>query len=41
MIGQIRSGRREVVMNPLVGGLPLDAGWASLQLLTDEVLPHV
>ncbi|ORB84901.1 luciferase [Mycobacterium kansasii] len=41
LIDQIRSGRREVVMNPLVGGLPLDAGWASLQLLTDKVLPRV
>jgi alkanesulfonate monooxygenase SsuD/methylene tetrahydromethanopterin reductase-like flavin-dependent oxidoreductase (luciferase family) len=41
LINQIHSGRREVVMNPLVGGLPIDAGWASLQLLTDEVLPHV
>ncbi len=38
---QIRCGRREVVMNPLVGGLPIDQGWASLQLLTDEVLPWV
>jgi alkanesulfonate monooxygenase SsuD/methylene tetrahydromethanopterin reductase-like flavin-dependent oxidoreductase (luciferase family) len=41
LIKQIRSGRKEVVMNPLVGGLPIDAGWASLHLLTDEVLPHV
>ncbi len=41
LINQIHSGRREVVMNPLVGGLPIDAGWASLELLTDEVLPHV
>jgi alkanesulfonate monooxygenase SsuD/methylene tetrahydromethanopterin reductase-like flavin-dependent oxidoreductase (luciferase family) len=38
---QIRCGRREVVMNPLIGGLPIDEGWASLQLLTDEVLPRV
>lgn len=28
-------------MNPLVGGLPVDDGWASLRLLTDAVLPHV
>lgn len=41
LIAQIRSGRREVVMNPLVGGLPVDDGWASLQRLVDEVLPHV
>ncbi|MFZ1179820.1 MAG: LLM class flavin-dependent oxidoreductase [Mycobacterium sp.] len=41
LIDQIRSGRKEVVMNPLIGGLPIDAGWASLHLLTDKVLPHV
>jgi alkanesulfonate monooxygenase SsuD/methylene tetrahydromethanopterin reductase-like flavin-dependent oxidoreductase (luciferase family) len=41
LIGQIRGGRREVVMNPLVGGLPIDEGWASLRLLTEKVLPHV
>ena len=41
LIDQIRCGRKEVVMNPLVGGLPIDAGWASLHLLIDEVLPHV
>jgi alkanesulfonate monooxygenase SsuD/methylene tetrahydromethanopterin reductase-like flavin-dependent oxidoreductase (luciferase family) len=41
LIGQIRSGRKDIVMNPLVGGLPIDAGWASLQLLTDRVLAHV
>jgi hypothetical protein len=38
---QIRCGRREIVMNPLVSGLPIDEGWAGLHLLTDEVLPHV
>jgi hypothetical protein len=31
----------EIVINPLVGGLPIDEGWASLQLLTDQVLPRV
>ena len=41
LIDQIRCGRQEIVMNPLVGGLPIDEGWASLQLLTDQVLPHV
>ncbi|OBI14004.1 LLM class flavin-dependent oxidoreductase, partial [Mycobacterium sp. E2497] len=41
LVDQIRAGRREVVMNPLMGGLPIDAGWASLHLLTDDVLPHV
>lgn len=41
LVAQIRSGRTEVVVNPLVGGLPIDDGWASLQLLVDDVLPHV
>ncbi|MGO9928465.1 MAG: LLM class flavin-dependent oxidoreductase [Mycobacterium sp.] len=41
LIDQIRGGRKEVVMNPLIGGLPIDEGWASLHLLTDKVLPNV
>jgi alkanesulfonate monooxygenase SsuD/methylene tetrahydromethanopterin reductase-like flavin-dependent oxidoreductase (luciferase family) len=41
LISQIRSGRKEVVMNPLIGGLPLQDGWASLRLLGDTVLPAV
>ncbi len=41
LIDQIRSGRKEVVMNPLIGGLPIDEGWASLHLLADKVLPYV
>ncbi|MGO9511581.1 MAG: LLM class flavin-dependent oxidoreductase [Mycobacterium sp.] len=41
LIDQIRCGRESIVMNPLMGGLPIDAGWASLQLLTEKVLPHV
>ncbi|UXA07303.1 LLM class flavin-dependent oxidoreductase [Mycobacterium sp. SMC-2] len=41
LIEQIRRGRKEIVTNPLIGGLPIDAGWASLQLLADEVLPRV
>ena len=41
LIGQIRSGRKEVVINPLMGGLPLDEGWASLRLLGEDVLPRV
>ena len=41
LIDQIRSGRKDVVVNPLVGGLPIDDGWASLHRLVDEVLPHV
>lgn len=34
---QIEAGRKEVVMNPLIGGLPLDAGWASLRLLGELI----
>lgn len=41
LVEQILAGRREVVINPLVGGLPLEEGWASLHLLADEVLPRV
>ena len=41
LVAQIRGGRREVVINPLIGGLPVDAGWASLRLLVDEVLPAI
>lgn len=41
LIAQIRGGRTDIVMNPLVGGLPIDEGWASLHRLVDEVLPHV
>lgn len=41
LVDQILAGRREVVINPLVGGLPLEEGWASLHLLADEVLPRV
>ncbi len=41
LLDQIANGRREVVMNPLVGGLPLEEGWASLHLLTEKVLPAV
>ncbi len=41
LVDEIRCGRKEVVINPLVGGLPLDAGWASLHLLAEQVLPAV
>lgn len=41
LIAQIGGGRREVVMNPLMGGLPAEEGWASLRLLTENVLPAV
>lgn len=41
LIDQIRGGRKEVVVNPLIGGLPIDEGWAGLHLLVDEVLSCV
>ncbi len=41
LIAQIKSGRREIVINPLIGGLPLEEGWASLRLLVERVLPAV
>jgi alkanesulfonate monooxygenase SsuD/methylene tetrahydromethanopterin reductase-like flavin-dependent oxidoreductase (luciferase family) len=28
-----------IVLHPLVGGMPIDEAWKSVQLLTDEVLP--
>jgi hypothetical protein len=30
-----------LVMHPLVGGMPVDEAWKSVQLLTDKVLPAV
>jgi len=27
------------VLHPLVGAMPIDEAWRSVQLLTDEVLP--
>ncbi len=41
LITQIASGRTDIVMNPLIGGLPLEQGWSSLHLLADNVLPAV
>ena len=41
LVEQISRGRREVVVNPLVGGLPLELGWQSLRLLAEDVLPRV
>lgn len=41
LVNEIRRGRGEVVMNPLIGGLPIDEGWASLQLPAEQVLPAV
>lgn len=39
LVDQIHGGRVEVVINPLIGGLPVEVGWSSLRLLVDEVLP--
>ncbi|WP_287034379.1 LLM class flavin-dependent oxidoreductase [Mycobacterium sp.] len=41
LLAQIHGGRKDIVMNPLVGGLPIDEGWASLHRLVDEVLPNM
>lgn len=41
LIGEIRAGRKEVVINPLMGGLPLDEGWSVLRLLGERVLPAI
>lgn len=41
LLAQISGGRREIVINPLVGGLPIDDGWACLYRLVDEVFPHL
>jgi alkanesulfonate monooxygenase SsuD/methylene tetrahydromethanopterin reductase-like flavin-dependent oxidoreductase (luciferase family) len=29
-----------LILHPLCGGLPIDAGWASLQLFADKVMPY-
>ncbi|MFE3696747.1 LLM class flavin-dependent oxidoreductase [Nocardia tengchongensis] len=38
LLDQIAAGRTEILMNPLIGGLPIEAGWTSLRLLGDHVL---
>ena len=30
-----------MIFHPLVGGMPFDEAWKSVQLLTDEVIPHL
>jgi hypothetical protein len=30
-----------MVLHPLVGGMPIDEAWKSVQLLTDRVIPHL
>nr|WP_198428601.1 LLM class flavin-dependent oxidoreductase [Nocardia bovistercoris] len=39
LLAQCRAGRGEIAINPLMGGLPLEAGWESLRILGSEVLP--
>jgi alkanesulfonate monooxygenase SsuD/methylene tetrahydromethanopterin reductase-like flavin-dependent oxidoreductase (luciferase family) len=36
-----RGGRGFVALYPLCGGMPIDEGWRSLHLLTDQVLPRL
>ncbi|MGW5229479.1 LLM class flavin-dependent oxidoreductase [Nocardia niigatensis] len=38
---QIAAGRTEILINPLIGGLPIEEGWAALRLLGDEVLARL
>lgn len=40
LVDEIRRGRKEVVINPLVGGLPLDAGWASQHCWRSRCCPR-
>jgi alkanesulfonate monooxygenase SsuD/methylene tetrahydromethanopterin reductase-like flavin-dependent oxidoreductase (luciferase family) len=41
LVAEIRDADQygPLVMHPLVGGMPVDAAWHSLELLTDRVLP--
>lgn len=45
LVAEVREARQDgedygpLVMHPLVGGMPLDEAWKSVQLLTDAVLP--
>ncbi len=41
LVGQIRDGRTEVVINPLMGGLSPHDGWNILRLLREQVLPEI
>ena len=40
-VDELRAGGAGAIMtlHPLCGGMPIDAGWESLQLYTDQVLP--
>jgi alkanesulfonate monooxygenase SsuD/methylene tetrahydromethanopterin reductase-like flavin-dependent oxidoreductase (luciferase family) len=40
LVADIKNNPRDpVVLHPLVGAMPIDEAWKSVQLLTDEVLP--
>ena len=41
LIAEVRDSENygPLVMHPLVGGMPIDEAWKSVQLLTDKVLP--
>jgi alkanesulfonate monooxygenase SsuD/methylene tetrahydromethanopterin reductase-like flavin-dependent oxidoreductase (luciferase family) len=41
LVAEVRADERygPVVLHPLVGGMPIDEAWKSVQLLTDRVLP--
>ena len=41
LIAQIEGGRGDVVVHPLIGGLPLDEGWTCMRLLAEKVLPAI
>lgn len=41
LITDLADSAEPVVLHPLVGGMPLDEAWKSLQLLTERVLPSV
>jgi alkanesulfonate monooxygenase SsuD/methylene tetrahydromethanopterin reductase-like flavin-dependent oxidoreductase (luciferase family) len=40
-IANIRHGRRTLVFNPLVGGLPVEEGWRTLKLFVEQVQPRL
>ena len=40
-LAKIRAGKSTLVINPLVGGLPLEEGWRTLKLFVVQVLPHL
>ena len=41
LIAEVRDAEKygPLVLHPLVGGMPVDEAWKSVQLLTDVVLP--